>query len=136
MSMEREIKRFGKVTEVMPPPNLMELQTKSMEEFLQADIPPDEREVHGLEAILQEVFPIESFEKSNRLEYLGYELGRPRYSSDECRMLRLTYGMPFKIRVRLVTGETDMEETVYLGEIPKMIGGGEFIVNGAERVIV
>ena len=136
MSMEREIKRFGKVTEVMPPPNLMELQTKSMTEFLQADIPPDEREVHGLEAILQEVFPIESFEKSNRLEYLGYELGRPRYSSDECRMLRLTYGMPFKIRVRLVTGETDMEETVYLGEIPKMIGGGEFIVNGAERVIV
>ncbi|MGE0707118.1 MAG: DNA-directed RNA polymerase subunit beta [Planctomycetota bacterium] len=131
-----EIKRFGKVTEVMPPPDLMELQTKTYEAFLQADVPPDEREPMGLEAILQEVFPIESFEGRNKLEYLGYELGRPRYSADECRMLRLTFGMPFKIRVRLVTGETDMEETVYLGEIPRMIGGGEFIVNGAERVIV
>ncbi|MCW8140163.1 MAG: DNA-directed RNA polymerase subunit beta, partial [Planctomycetota bacterium] len=131
-----EIKRFGKVTEVMPPPNLMELQTASYERFLQIDVPEEERENIGLEAILREIFPIESYEGRNKLEYLGYELGRPRYSSDECRMLRLTYGMPFKIKVRLVRGEEEIEETVYLGEIPKMIGGGEFIVNGAERVIV
>jgi DNA-directed RNA polymerase subunit beta len=136
MSQPREIKRFGKVTEVMEPPNLMELQTVSYGEFLQADVPSDEREHHGLEAILQEVFPVEVNDGVNRLEYLGYELGRPRYSPDECRMLRLTYGMPFKIRVRLVAGESETEETVYLGEIPKMIGGGEFLVNGAERVIV
>ncbi len=136
MSQPREIKRFGKVTEVMEPPNLMELQTVSYTEFLQADVPSDEREHHGLEAILQEVFPVEVNDGVNRLEYLGYELGRPRYSPDECRMLRLTYGMPFKIRVRLVAGESETEETVYLGEIPKMIGGGEFLVNGAERVIV
>jgi DNA-directed RNA polymerase subunit beta len=131
-----DIKRFGKVTEVMPPPNLMELQTASYERFLQIDVPEEERENIGLEAILREIFPIESYEGRNKLEYLGYELGRPRYSSDECRMLRLTYGMPFKIKVRLVRGEEEVEETVYLGEIPKMIGGGEFIVNGAERVIV
>ena len=131
-----DIKRFGKVTEVMPPPNLMELQTASYERFLQIDVPEEERENIGLEAILREIFPIESYEGRNKLEYLGYELGRPRYSSDECRMLRLTYGMPFKIRVRLVRGEEEIEETVYLGEIPKMIGGGEFIVNGVERVIV
>jgi DNA-directed RNA polymerase subunit beta len=132
----QDIKRFGKVTEVMPPPNLMELQTASYERFLQIDVPEEERENIGLEAILREIFPIESYEGRNKLEYLGYELGRPRYSADECRMLRLTYGMPFKIRVRLVRGEEELEEVVYLGEIPKMIGGGEFIVNGAERAIV
>ena len=131
-----EIKRFGKVTEVMAPPNLMELQTVSFERFLQLDVPPEEREDVGLEGILREIFPIESEDGRNRLEYLGYELGRPRYSSDECRMLRLTFGMPFKIRVRLIRGEEELEETVYLGEIPRMIGGGEFIVNGAERAIV
>ena len=131
-----EIKRFGKVTEVMPPPNLMELQTDSYAEFLQVDVPQEEREPKGLEAILREIFPIESYEGRVKLEYLGYELGRPRYSSDECRMLRLTFGMPFKIRVRLIRGEEELEEVVYLGEIPRMIGGGEFIINGAERVIV
>ena len=131
-----DIKRFGKVTEVMPPPNLMELQTASYERFLQIDIPQEERVDQGLESILREIFPVESQEGRVKLEYLGYELGRPRYSPDECRMLRLTYGMPFKIRVRLIRGEEELEETVYLGEIPKMIGGGEFIINGAERVIV
>jgi DNA-directed RNA polymerase subunit beta len=131
-----DIKRFGKVTEVMSPPNLMELQTASFESYLQVDVPQEEREPMGLEAILREIFPIESYEGRVKLEYLGYELGRPRYSSDECRMLRLTYGMPFKIRVRLIRGEEELEEVVYLGEVPKMIGGGEFIINGAERVIV
>jgi DNA-directed RNA polymerase subunit beta len=131
-----EIKRFGRVTEVMPPPNLMELQTATYERFLQVDVPQEEREEVGLEAILREIFPVESYEGRVRLEYLGYALGRPRYSHEECRMLRLTYGMPFKIKVRLVRGEEELVEEVYLGEIPKMIGGGEFIINGAERVIV
>jgi len=131
-----DIKRFGKVTEVMSPPNLMELQTASFDRFLQVDVPQEEREEQGLEAILREIFPVESYEGRHKLEYIGYELGRPRYAEAECRMLRLTYGMPFKIRVRLVRGEEEVEEVVYLGEIPKMIGGGEFIINGAERVIV
>ena len=69
------------------------------------------------------------------LEYLGYELGQPALHARECRLLRLTYGMPFKVRVRLEKPEP-VEEEVYLGEIPIMIGGGEFIINGAERVIV
>jgi DNA-directed RNA polymerase beta subunit len=69
------------------------------------------------------------------LEYVGYELGRPRYTPDECRRLRLTYGAPFKVRVRLEKDD-GIEEEVYLGEIPLMLGGGEFIINGAERVIV
>jgi DNA-directed RNA polymerase subunit beta len=130
-----EVKRFGRVQEVMAPPNLMELQLNSYAKFLQIDTPQEEREDVGLESILREIFPIESYDGKYKLEYLGYELGRPRYSADECRMLRLTYGLPFKIRVRLVKDEP-VEEEVYLGEIPRMIGGGEFIINGAERAIV
>src|SRR5688500_140527 len=103
-----DIKRFGRVTEVMPPPNLMELQTASYERFLQIDTPQEERTDQGLESILREIFPIEHLEGRVKLEYLGYELGRPRYSPDECRMLRLTYGMPFKIRVRLIRGEEEL----------------------------
>ncbi|HZN58547.1 MAG TPA: DNA-directed RNA polymerase subunit beta, partial [Planctomycetota bacterium] len=94
-----------------------------------------DRENVGLEAILREIFPIKSYDSKITLTYLGYELGRPRYSPEECRQLRLTYGMPFKIRVRLEK-EEPIEEEVYLGELPIMVGGGEFIINGAERVIV
>jgi DNA-directed RNA polymerase subunit beta len=87
------------------------------------------------EALLREIFPIYSYDKTMCLEYVGYELGRPRYTIDECRKLRMTFGYPFKVRLRLVKPEP-VEEEVYLGEIPIMIGGGEFIINGSERVIV
>ncbi len=126
---------YGKISEILEIPNLVELQTKSYRGFLQSDVPFTERKATGLEAIVREVFPIVSYDKSMVLEYIGYELGRPRYTPEECKMLRLTYGAPFKIRVRIEKPEP-VEEEVYLGEIPIMIGGGEFIVNGAERVIV
>ncbi len=126
---------FGTVTEVLDVPNLVELQTRAYSDFLQADVPYSERRNVGLEAILREIFPIKSFNGEISLEYVGYELGRPRYTPDECRRLRLTYGAPFKVRVRL-DKEDAVEEEVYLGEIPLMLGGGEFIINGAERVIV
>jgi DNA-directed RNA polymerase subunit beta len=131
-----EVKRFGHVREVMPPPNLMKLQVESYARFLQVDLPSYERVAEGLEGILQEIFPIDSYNGEQRLEYLGYDLGRPRYSPDDCRKLRQTYGMPFKIRVRLAREGQANEEDVYLGEIPMMIGGGEFLINGSERVIV
>ena len=73
-----------------------------------------------------------------RLEYLFYELEKPRYTPMQCRQLRLTYGYPFKLscRLRKAGGEDLSEQSVYLGEVPIMIGGGEFIIHGAERVIV
>ena len=92
----------------------------------------------GLESLFREIFPIESYDKTMQLEYLFYELEKPRYTPQECRQLRLTYGYPIKItcRLRKKTGEDMAEQSIYLGEMPKMIGGGEFIINGAERVIV
>ena len=116
-------------------PSLVQLQTGAYSAFLQEDTPPDHRKAQGLEAVLREVFPIPSYDGTMELQYVGFELGSPRYSPDECRELKLTYGRPFKIRIRLQK-ESPVEEDVYLGEIPIMIGGGEFIVNGTERVIV
>ncbi len=133
--MTIESKVYGRGTEVLNVPDLTELQILSYKEFLQEEMPAVERGTIGLEAILQETFPIESYDKTMRLEFLGYELGKPRYTPRECRLLKQTFGLPFKIRVRLDKAEP-VEEDVYLGEIPRMIGGGEFIVNGAERVIV
>lgn len=131
-------KYFGKYEEIIAVPNLVELQLKAYEDFLQSNVPSISRENKGLESIIREIFPIESYNKKFVLEYLGYELGKPRYTPDECRKLKLTYGAPLKIRVRLVNTmlKEYEEEDVYLGEVPMMIGGGEFIINGAERVIV
>jgi len=131
----RDFSRYGDAIEV---PNLIEIQTNSYARFLQADVPPERRQPIGLEGLLREVFPIESYDGNMRLEYLDYALDPPRYTPDECRELGLTYGMPFRVRVRLHRKEVEevQEESIYLGEIPIMIGGGEFIVNGSERVIV
>ena len=116
-------------------PDLTEIQTRSYEAFLQLDIATGKRKDQGIEGVLREIFPIESYDKTLRLEYVRYELGKPRYEPDECRQLRLTYGRPFKVWLRL-TKEQPIEEEVYLGDMPIMLGGGEFIINGAERVVV
>ena len=126
---------YGQFQSVAEIPDLVEMQTISYEEFLQPDVLSNKRKNLGLEALLREVFPIYSYDKTLCLEYVSYELGRPRYTPEECRKLRMTFGYPFKIRVRLVKPEP-VEEEIYLGEIPVMIGGGEFIINGSERVTV
>src|SRR5438270_1100100 len=128
----RNFGRFGDAVEVPP---LTDVQTRSYERFLQLDIPPGKRGPTGLEGVLQEIFPIESYDKTLSLEYLKYELGKPRFGPDECRQLKLTYGRPFNVWLRL-NKDTPVEEHVYLGDMPIMIGGGEFIINGAERVVV
>jgi len=130
------IEHFGSKREKYPIPDLTVLQTDSYRDFLQEHVPPKKREDTGLEAVLRESFPIENFDKTARLEYLYYELDPPRYTPDECRQLRLTYGLPFRVRLRLVRGDNIYEEDAYLGDVPIMLGGGEFIVNGAERVVV
>ena len=102
---------------------------------MQEDADSRDRKNHGLESVLREIFPISSYDGNTTLEYLHYELGKPRYTSQECRQLRLTYGRPLRIWLRL-NREEPHEEEVYLGDLPIMMGGGEFIINGAERVVV
>jgi len=133
------VRNFAKRGDAMTVPDLTTVQTDAYERFLQFEKGPDERNKNlGLESLLREIFPIESYDGTMKLEYTRYQLEEPRYTPDECRELRLTYGRPFKIGVILKReGRPDMpEEDIYLGEFPIMMGGGEFIVNGAERVIV
>ncbi len=131
----KEKRHFGSHQTPYDTPDLTAIQTKSYADFLQFETAWKKRKDEGLESVLREIFPIESYDKSLRLEYIGYELGKPRYEPDECRQLRLTYGRPFKVWLRL-TKDEPIEEEVYLGDIPIMLGGGEFIINGAERVVV
>ena len=130
-----EMRSFGSLQSQFQISDLTEIQVNSYIRFLQLDDDPRERKDAGLEAILREVFPIESYDHRYRLEYVKYELGKPRYTALECRQLRLTFGRPFRIWLRLMK-EQAIEEEVYLGDMPIMIGGGEFIINGAERVVV
>src|SRR3954463_537927 len=141
MRIQHEVRTprdYSKRGDALPIPNLVRVQQDAYVRFLQKDIPVDKRKNEGLESLLREVFPIESYDGNLRLEYVSYELTEARYTMDECRALRLTYGMPFRIQVRFVRKDKAdvQDESIYLGEIPIMIGGGEFIINGAERVIV
>ena len=136
--VSQTVRNFGKVRDAVKIPNLVEIQRRSYEQFLQKDVAPTQRRCIGLESLFREIFPVINYDKTMRLEYLYYELEKPRYAPNECRQLRLTYAYPFKICCRLRTkdGEDLAEQSIYLGEMPVMIGGGEFIINGAERVIV
>lgn len=116
-------------------PRLAHIQRNAYERFLQKNVPPARRKNRGLESLFRETFPIKSHDGSVSLEYLFYEIGEPRYNPDMCRGLKISYGAALKARLRLNKPEP-IEETVYLGEVPLMIGGGEFVINGVERVIV
>ena len=129
------VRNFGSGREHHPIPDLTTIQTASYEAFLQHEVPTEKRKDQGIESVLKEIFPIESYDKQVTLEYLRYDLGKPRYTPEECRQLRLTYGRPFRVWLRLHKDEP-IDEEVYLGDMPIMLGGGEFIINGAERVVV
>jgi DNA-directed RNA polymerase subunit beta len=131
----QEERNFGALQNDFEISDLTVIQTAAYARFLQLERESRERKDEGLEAILREIFPIESYDGKYRLEYVRYELGKPRYSPLECRQLRLTYGRPFRVWLRLLK-EQAIEEEVYLGDMPIMLGGGEFIINGAERVVV
>ncbi len=134
-----KVRDFSKRGDAIPVPDLTTVQRNAYARFLQLEQAPDERDLHiGLESLMREMFPIVSYDGTMSLEYIQYTLEEPRYTPDECRELRLTYGRPFRVRVRLDRKDHPdlVDEDIYLGEIPILLGGGEFVVNGAERVIV
>ena len=136
--ISRTIRNFGRVQDAVTIPDLVAIQRESYDRFLQKQTASTNRKNQGLEGLFKEIFPIESYDKKTLLEYVYYELESPRYGTTQCRQLGLTYGYPLKICCRLINRETKdvSEQEIYLGEIPIMIGGGEFVINGAERVIV
>ena len=138
-------KNFGTFAKVMELPNLVETQTKSYSEFLQADLAPDSRKNQGLEDVFNSLFPIKSVSGNAALEYVSYELGNPAYNVQECLVQGLSYSAPLRIKVKLVIydRETNFKEVkdikegeVFMGEVPLMTPDASFVVNGTERVVV
>lgn len=144
---KRVRKDFAKVKAPVEIPDLIELQKKSYELFLQKDVKTNKRQGIGLQAVFKSVFPIEDFNRTASLEFESYTLEKPKYDVLECRQRGMTFAAPLKVTVRLVVYDVDeetqtrnirdiKEQEVYLGEIPLMTDSGSFIINGTERVIV
>ena len=127
---------FGKIKEVIAPPNLIELQTNSYKEFLQLDVAPSRRKNIGLQAVFTEVFPIESYDGKCKLDFHSYEIGEPKQDWLECLREGVTYGAPLHVTFHLAEDKATKEEKVFMGELPLMTPQGTFVINGAERVIV
>src|SRR5215204_1535296 len=127
---------FGKIKEIIAPPNLIELQTNSYKEFLQAEVAPSKRKNLGLQAVFTEVFPIESYDGKCVLDFHSYEIGEPKVDWLECLREGLTYGAPLYVTFLLKEEKGTKEEKVFMGELPLMTPQGTFVINGAERVIV
>ncbi len=140
-------KSFGRVPEVAPMPNLIEVQKSSYDHFLQMGEVPEERVNSGLQEVLKSVFPIRDFSERAQLEFVRYELEAPKYDVGECQQRGITFAAPLKVTLRLVVWDVDedtgsrsirdiKEQDVYMGDMPLMTKNGTFIINGTERVIV
>ena len=144
--MQQLTKQFGKIKVSLPIPHLLNLQVDSYSVFLQEGRKDRDPEV-GLEGVFRSVFPIEDFNRTASLEYLGYEISEPKYDQAECISKGLTYEAPVRIKVRLDVYDVEegtgnrtfrdgKEQDIYFGTLPLMTEKGTFIINGTERVIV
>ena len=138
-------KNFGKLPRVMDIPYLLAIQVESYNEFLQEEIPVEDKILKGLHAAFKSVFPIVSYSGSAGLEYVSYRLGKPAFNVKECQLRSVTYSVPLRVKVRLIIYDKDSsnkaikdikEQEVYMGEIPLMTDNGTFVINGIERVVV
>src|SRR5437899_5651806 len=138
---------FGKIKKIIDIPNLIEIQKRSYDEFLQHGVTVEQRQEVGLQAVFKSVFPIKDFNETASLEFVSYELGEPKYDVDECHQRGMTFAAPVKVTIQLVIWDVDAEsgvrsiknvkeQEVYFGEIPLMTRNGTFMINGTERVIV
>jgi DNA-directed RNA polymerase subunit beta len=127
---------FGRLREVIQPPNLIEIQINSYLEYLQKGVPEKQRKPQGLEAVFREVFPIQSYDERLVLEYVSYTLGDAKNSEIECIREGITYSVPLYVKLRLREEDFIKDEDIYMGEIPMVTERGSFIINGAERVVV
>jgi DNA-directed RNA polymerase subunit beta len=140
-------KSFAKLPKVIEIPNLIDIQKRSYDKFLQTDIAHEQREDVGLQGVFKSVFPIKDFSETSSLEFVSYNLEKPKYDVEECRARGMTFAAPVKVVIRLVVWDVNeetglqsirdvKEQEVYFGEIPLMTESGTFIINGTERVVV
>ena len=142
-----ERKDFSRIRTSIDIPDLIEIQKRSYEEFLQMEVEPDRRKDQGLQAALASVFPITDYNNTAALEFSNYSLGTPKYDERECLEQGMTFAVPLKLRVRLIVFDKEdkgpkkkvldvREQEVYVGELPLMTERGTFLINGTERVVV
>ncbi|MBU2221774.1 MAG: DNA-directed RNA polymerase subunit beta, partial [Candidatus Omnitrophica bacterium] len=117
-------------------PNFLDIQTESYREFLQINAAQGDIKTQGLQEVFEDTFPIENTDRTVRLEFVNYTLGKPKYNVGECKKRSLTYAAPLKVRFRLTTPQEIKEQDAYFGELPLMTDTGSFIINGDERVVV
>ena len=127
---------FGKLQEIITPPNLIENQIVSFKEFLQLDTPVSQRKPYGLEGVFREVFPIESYDGRCHLEYVSYNLVPSKMSETACIREGVSHAISLYVKLRLREEESIKDEEIYMGEFPMITKSGSFIINGAERVVV
>tara|TARA_B100000497_G_C7694697_1_gene423762 strand:+ start:420 stop:4601 length:4182 start_codon:yes stop_codon:yes gene_type:complete len=146
-SRKRVRKSFGRISEVAPMPNLIEIQKSSYDHFLQVNVKVEDRDSVGLQEVFKTVFPIKDFAENSMLEFVRYELEEPKFDVEECQQRGLTFAAPLKVTLRLVVWDVDedtgarsirdiKEQEVYMGDMPLMTQNGTFVINGTERVIV
>jgi DNA-directed RNA polymerase subunit beta len=138
---------FGKIDRIIEIPNLIDIQMKSYDKFLQTSIEPGQRQDYGLQGVFRSVFPIRDFNGTSELVFVSYTLEKPKYDVDECRQRGMTFAAPIKVTIQLIIYDSGgegserlvrdiKEQEVYFGEIPLMTENGTFIINGTERVVV
>jgi DNA-directed RNA polymerase subunit beta len=140
-------KHFGKIREILDMPNLIQVQKSSYELFLKSGDQPVPNDGEGIKGVFQSVFPIKDFNETAILEFVKYELEKPKYDVEECQQRDMTYAAPLKVTLRLIVFDVDedtgarsvkdiKEQDVFMGDMPLMTHNGTFVVNGTERVIV
>ena len=141
--MNKKLERIGNKREAFDLPDFLMVQLESYKNFLQEDVPPEERTDESLHGLFKEVFPIEDLQGKYTLEYISYRIGKPRYTPEEALEKNLTYSVPLWVTIKLIkkrpqTGfaEEEVEQEVYFAEIPYMTPRGTFIISGVERVVL
>ena len=147
IGQKRPRRYYGKIREVLEMPNLIEVQKSSYDLFLQSGDAPEPLDGEGIKGVFQSVFPIKDFNETSILEFVGYELEKPKYDVEECQQRDMTYSAPLKVTLRLIVFDIDedtgaksvkdiKEQDVFMGDMPLMTPNGTFVVNGTERVVV
>jgi DNA-directed RNA polymerase subunit beta len=140
-------KYYGKIREVLDMPNLIEVQKSSYDLFLNSGDQTTPLDGEGIQGVFKSVFPIKDFNETSVMEFVGYELEKPKYDVEECQQRDMTYSAPLKVTLRLIVFDIDedtgaksvkdiKEQDVFMGDMPLMTPNGTFVVNGTERVIV
>jgi DNA-directed RNA polymerase subunit beta len=147
LGQKRLRKYYGKIREVLEMPNLIQVQKSSYKLFLDSGDQSAPMDGEGINGVFQSVFPIKDFNETATLEFVKYDLEKPKYDVEECQQRDMTYSAPLKVTLRLIVFDIDedtgaksvkdiKEQDVFMGDMPLMTPNGTFVVNGTERVIV